>query len=202
MITNGLLLNKVKVSALKKLTWLRISLSGIEFDRADKYYKIKKDRLPDFFGFSFVVHKFTDKEQLKEVNEIAEYFDARYVRIVTNCYTIDDLEWGKHNIPKLIEKYPKMFLQWKDYETPAKCYWKYLKPFVNSDGYVYQCSGNSLFTGYFSEKWRVAHWSNIEKIYEKEIKSFNTSICPYCFFSAQNNIVSDLLIDVKHKEFF
>ncbi len=203
MITNGLLLDRVEENALKKLTWMRISLSGLEFNQDADYFSLDTTRFPEFTGCSFVfTPKTLQDDFLKRVDLVADYLEAKYIRVVPNCYNIEDIQWTKQIAPKLLESYPKMLLQVKDIETPEECYWKYIKPFVNSDGYVYQCSTNSLFTGYFSEDWRVCHWTEVKEIYEKELYSFDTSKCPYCFFSQQNKVITEIKTDVKHKNFF
>jgi MoaA/NifB/PqqE/SkfB family radical SAM enzyme len=203
MITNGLLLDRVEETALKKLTWLRISLSGLEFNQDSDYFNLDVERFPEFVGTSFVfTTKTLQNSFLSRVNKVADYLKAKYIRVVPNCYNVNDIQWTKQIAPKLIEQFPKMMLQVKDNTTPPKCYWKYIKPFVNADGYVYQCSTNSLFKGYFSEDWRVCHWTEVKEIYEKQIFSFDTSKCPYCFFTNQNQLIQDLMIDVKHKNFF
>jgi MoaA/NifB/PqqE/SkfB family radical SAM enzyme len=203
MITNGLLLDKIEEEALKKLTWMRISLSGLEFNQDADYFALDPSRFPDFVGSSFVfTPKTLQDDFLKRVNSVAHHLKVKYVRVVPNCYNVNDIKWTKLIAPKLIEPYPKMMLQVKDNTTPPKCYWKYIKPFINADGYVYQCSTNSLFTGYFSEGWRVCHWTEVKELYEKDLTSFDTSNCPYCFFTNQNQLLTDLMVDVKHKNFF
>lgn len=203
MITNGLRLNKISSQALQQLTWLRISLSGVDFDMDKKYYDIDTNRLPEFVGCSYVFTRDScSDKKMQRISDLAEYFSSEYIRIVPNCYSIEDIEWSRVVTPRFIYKYPKMFLQIKDYITPKECYWKYVKPFVNSDGFVYQCSNCSLFKGYFSEAWKIAHWTKIEEIYKYPYESFDTSICPYCFFYNQNNVLSDLMTNVKHKAFF
>ena len=203
MITNGLLLDRIEKEALKKLTWMRISLSGLEFNQDADYLALDESRFPEFTGTSFVLTpKTLQDDYLKRVNSVAYHLKAKYIRVVPNCYSVEDINWTKLIAPKLLEPYPKMLLQVKEIETPNQCYWKYIKPFVNSDGYVYQCSTNSLFTGYFSEDWRVCHWTEVKELYEKDLTSFDTSKCPYCFFSQQNKVLIDLKTDVKHKNFF
>jgi MoaA/NifB/PqqE/SkfB family radical SAM enzyme len=204
MITNGLLLDKIEEDALKKLTWMRISLSGIEFGHQDNIYlNLDTSRFPDFYGCSFVITPQTMKEEfLNRVDKVATYLKAKYVRVVPDCYDSNSIHWARDVVPKVIAPYPNFSLQTKDNLTPPKCYWKYIKPFINSDGYVYQCSTNSLFQGKFDHPFRVAHWTEVKEIYEKPLESFDTSNCPYCFFTNQNQILSDLLVDVKHKNFF
>lgn len=201
LITNGLLLNEVSESVLKRLTWLRISLSGVDFDLENEYLQLDRERLPQFTGCSYVYTPITTKERLEAVFNIASYLKAKYIRIVPNCYTPKDIEWGRENIPNAIKPYPPMFMQIKEYKTPSECYWRYIKPFVNSDGYVYQCSTCSLFAGRFPKSWKVAHWTEIDRIYKENPTPFNNQRCTLCFYSRQNDILRDLLTDVKHSRF-
>lgn len=203
MITNGLRLNRIGEKALKQLTWMRISLSGIDFKLDSIYYDLDASRFPEYVGCSYVFGESAlYDDRLSRVSNVAQNLHAKYVRIVPNCYSLEDIEWARLVVPRLIKDYPDMFFQIKDYPTPKECYWKFVKPFVNSDGFVYQCSTCSLFNGYFPEEWRVCHWTEIENVYKKSPAFFDTSICPYCFFFHQNNVLSDLMTDVKHKTFF
>ncbi len=201
LITNGLLLNEISTNALNKLTWLRISLSGIDSGLEKQYYDIDSSRLPSFTGCSYVYTNNTTEKQMKDVSKVAKHLEAKYIRVVPNCYTPDDIEWGRKNIPPAISTFPEMFMQIKDYHVPATCYWKYIKPFVNSDGYVYQCSTCSLFEGKFPEAWRVAKWNDVESIYNEALSSFDTKNCTLCFYSRQNELLHDLIIDVIHPRF-
>ena len=203
LITNGIALNDYELSWTKDLTWMRISLSGIDFDAEDIYLDINSDEIKTYLGCSYVIGKNTTKEKLKQTHDVARHLKSEYVRIVPNCYSTSDIEWARTYAPLQIKDYPEMFLQIKDYNTPPMCYWRYVKPFVNSDGWVYQCSTCSLFTGYFSEHWRVARIEYIKSIYEKGVHSFGTSRCRLCFYTTQNQLLHDLMIskDVVHKEF-
>jgi hypothetical protein len=201
LITNGLLLNKLPKDTLRKLKWLRISLSGVDYGLEENYFRLDITRFPDFYGLSYVYTPKTTSEHIATIHRIAHRLQSQYVRIVPNCYTPKEIEWGRKHILKAIKKYPEMFMQIKDYSIPQSCYWKYIKPFVNSDGYVYQCSTCSLFGGYFSEPWRIDHWSKIYRIYDTPLSSFDNSKCSLCFYSKQNALLSDLLTNVKHKEF-
>lgn len=201
LITNGLLINDVQSQVLDKLTWLRISLSGVDFDLEEKYLQINTDKLPDFTGCSYVYTTNTESRHIEAISRIANHLKAKYIRIVPNCYTPEQIEWGRVNIPPAIKEYPQMFMQIKDYSVPNRCHWKYIKPFVNSDGYVYQCSTCSLFNGMFPDPWRIAHWKDIAKSYETPLEPFDNSRCTLCFYSRQNEILNDLLIEVKHPRF-
>ena len=54
LITNGLHLNAIEDEALKLLTWLRISLSGVEFNLDHQYLDLDPTRFPPFTGCSYV----------------------------------------------------------------------------------------------------------------------------------------------------
>ena len=217
MITNGLRLKKVEDEALKKLDWMRISLAGLEIDKDELYMKMDASRFPEMTGSSMVISQgqtlssqvfdnglvqlellptYLDnmRNQIERAMRIVDHLGLKYLRVVPNCYNLDEIKWARDNVPNLLKDYPKTtFNQAKDTTTPAKCYWKYMKPFVNADGYVYQCSTLSLFHGYFHPDWRIGHWTEIEKIYERPIESFDTTKCPYCFYGDQNNVLSDLV---------
>lgn len=201
LITNGLLLNEIDDKALRKLTWLRISLSGVDFGLEQKYLDLDTNRFPTFVGVSYVFTEKTTPEHISKVNRLANHLGAKYIRIVPNCYTPETIEWTRRHAPPVIRRYPGMFLQIKDYSVPEFCYWRYIKPFVNSDGYVYHCSTCALFKGYFSEEWKVSHWTEIAEIYNNPVTSFDNSRCTLCFYSEQNDLLHDLLVDVKHPQF-
>ena len=201
LITNGLLLNDLPNRTLDKLTWLRISLSGVDFGMKDDYLDLKGINFPKFTGASYVVTPNTTKKQLDDITKIDSVLNFNYIRIVPDCYQIDNIEFGKKFIPDLIKDYHNFFFQWKEYKTPQECYWRYIKPFVNSDGYIYHCSTCSLFKEYFHPDWRVGHYSEIEKIYKEQVFSFDSSNCPYCFYSKQNELLADLFVDVQNPEF-
>jgi organic radical activating enzyme len=203
LITNGVGLNEWDLDFTEKLTWMRISLSGLDFGLKQSYYDIDPFKIKTYFGCSYVFDKTTSVAAIRDVYDTSHHLRAKYIRIVPNCYSVEDIEWVRENAPRLIDKYDNMFLQIKDYYTPQNCYWRYVKPFVNSDGWVYHCSTCSLFAGYFPEHWRVARIENAESIYERGLLSFDTSQCKLCFYSKQNDLLHDLILskDVIHKEF-
>jgi len=201
MITNGLKLSNMDTDFTRMLTWLRISLSGVDVGLGNQYFDIDPDKLHTFLGCSYVFTDQTTHETISILGDIGEHLGTNYVRIVPNCYTPETIEWTRQNAPGYIDGDERFFLQIKDYSTPPVCYWRYVKPFVNSDGYVYQCSTCALFGGVFPEHWRVAHYKDVSDIYEGQPTSFNTDKCTLCFYSRQNLMLADMVVDVKHKEF-
>lgn len=209
LITNGLLLPKFNVRRLtSKLMWMRISLSGLDFGSPKGYYAINPEEIKTFFGCSYLVatsHKRRFYQIRKDLEEkvlpVAEHLRAKYVRVIPDCNDSFQIDWLKRNGEDLVKDLPNLFVQAKDYRVPPVCYWRYMKPFVNSDGWVYQCSTCSLFERKFGEHWRVARIEDIEEIYDGYPTSFDTKKCLLCFFTHQNQVLGDLLTEVVHEEF-
>lgn len=206
LISNGIALEQIGSlrDFTSQLTWMRLSLNGIDFDMDSTYLDIAPDALETFVGCSYVfTQEVSTAKHIERVNKVAQHLGAEYVRVVPNCNTTEEIEWTRENVPQLIRPYPKMFLQLKDHSTPPVCYWRYIKPFVNSDGWIYHCSTCPLFEGRFPTRWRVARWDEIEKIYDGKIVSFDTSECSLCFYGSQNMILDSLLSarHVKHRGF-
>jgi MoaA/NifB/PqqE/SkfB family radical SAM enzyme len=211
LITNGIGLAKIKNLAefTEKLTWMRISLSGLDFGAEKQYYKINPDDIKTFMGCSYLVtesddHKFYHiKEDLKgKVLKAATHLRAKYVRVIPNCNDTRQIQWLKRYGSSLIHGLPNFFVQAKDFWVPKTCYWRYMKPFVNSDGFIYQCSTCSLFERRFPKAWQFATVDTIDELYlDPHPTSFDTSGCKLCFFNHQNQAIEDLLTEVVHKEF-
>ena len=203
LITNGIAFDEWVPTWTALLTWMRISLSGLDFDMKSVYMDIDPNEIQTFLGCSYVLSPNTTMEKIREINEVSKHLRANYVRLVPNCYSTNEIEWARYYGPQLTKGMNNFFLQIKNYKTPKMCYWRYLKPFVNADGWVYQCSTCSLFAGEFSERWRAARIDNIESIYTKGVTSFDTSPCSLCFYTDQNQLVHALLTsgDIMHGEF-
>lgn len=211
LITNGIQLPEIdQLDAFTRgLKWMRVSLSGLDFNLKEKYLDIAPNYLRTSIGCSYVFTRRTTAKTLVDIQEVAKHLGSEYVRIVPNCYTAKEIEWTRrewqnHKMRKRLENaVPPFFLQIKDYNVPPMCYWRYIKPFVNSDGFIYHCSTASLFAGYFPKHWRVSHWSEAIRIYDGEPKPFDTSKCKLCFYGQQNEVLDSLLKArfVKDKEF-
>ena len=209
LITNGLRFAEMKESLVRAITmrlnWLRISLSGLDFTLKDEYLSIDRKTLKTYVGCSYLIpSKLASVDRrLKEVEEVAKHLGARYVRFVPDCNSIEEIEWMREKERSLVRNRENFFVQIKEYRTPPVCYWRYIKPFANSDGWIYHCSTCALFGRMFSKPWRVARYDNIDSIYEGEVRSFDTSQCTLCFYSEQNMLLHNLLAarNVIYKEF-
>jgi MoaA/NifB/PqqE/SkfB family radical SAM enzyme len=205
MITNGLILNKsVSQKNLKCLTWLRISLNTLDYVE-DFFLDIPEEV---DLGFSYVVNDKTTEKTLEKVKEYYEKYNAKYVRIVPNCLSLEDIEKSRNLVNKYIEKYPEFFLQEKEYTVPQKCYIGYLKPYVYKVGgeiYAFPCSALALHDRKFTKEQALYNFKGDSDFYNNKVQSLNPDEfgCKEgkCFFREHNDLVSQLLLDVKHEDF-
>lgn len=198
MISNGILINKkISTYCLKKLTWLRVSLNCLDYiDEIS--LKIPKSVT---LGLSYVWNDKSDFSILDKISDYARIYNAKYVRIVPDCLDVAKLDKYKKAIEPFIAKYPGFFLQQKEYKAPSRCWIGYLKPFVNSDGYIYHCSANPLINRKFNEKFRMCSIDNIDAW--NNPRPFDTSNCRdgKCFFKEQNDLLEQVMIDIEHRDF-
>lgn len=199
MITNGLKLDNVGQEQLDKLDWLRISLSYLDF-APDKRLDVPK--IKGTLGFSYVMNEQTDVRKLNMIEGLAQKHNAEYVRIVPNCKDIKEQQAMQRTMGMLKSSYPSFFFQSKPYDVHDECRIGRLKPFLNSDGNIYQCSAASLYGGKFSDPWKMCHMSEIKEAW-KNLKPMNTGNCERgkCFYSEQNKALSSLEVKVPHENF-
>jgi MoaA/NifB/PqqE/SkfB family radical SAM enzyme len=195
MITNGVALRKnVSQENLDRLTWLRISLNSL-----DQMYSIDIPTIKGDLGFSYVYNDMSSRRKLLAMQAVKNMHKGKFLRVVPNCLSTTEIENFKQMARSLQPIYKNMFFQVKDYSKPKRCMFGYLKPFLNSDGYVYHCSAIPLLNRKFDEHFRICHWSKAKKAWEAA-KWFDTKKCGICFFRQQNELLEDVLAEVPHKE--
>ncbi len=196
-ITNGVLLNKnVSDESLEKLTWIRISMNSLEQVGDFDFHIPEKVTL----GLSYVWSGISSEEKLKWIEKYKNKHNATYVRVVPNCLSREEMNYFKKHIGSTVRKYDGFFPQSKDYSKPQKCWIGYLKPFLNSDGYIYHCSAIPLIYRQFYEKFRMGHWTKIKEIWANP-KPFDTKDCDKCFFRIQSEVIEALMTKSEHKDF-
>jgi hypothetical protein len=93
-----------------------------------------------------------------------------------------------------------VFVQHKPPAAPNACYLGYIHPVLNCDGYVYPCDScvlNEAAGHQFNKPWRIAHWSEIGRIYEEPVRSLikdPKTLCPGCVFT-QSNLILEGVVD-------
>ncbi len=196
-ITNGILLNRrVSPKALGCLTWLRVSLNCLDYVR-DIALKVPSGVA---LGFSYVWNEKSSMAVLERLKSYKKRFGASYLRVVPDCRNVGLIKEYREKIRPMIRDFQGFFFQEKDYTPPKRCWIGYLKPFVNSDGYVYHCSANPLINLKFNEKFRMGHISEIREIW-KNPRPFNTRHCRECFFKEHNELLEEVMREVEHSDF-
>lgn len=217
LITNGLALNRIPLSTLNKLAWLRISLSAVDRAQTAASFLPSISNAIEYatrispkvtIGFSYVIHEKTTSTTARDIQHLIDVARPTYLRLVPDCLTGKSMRRAKIKAYKwfgdLIAD-GKAFFQTKDARVPEKCYIGYLKPFLNSDGWVYMCSTCPLFARKFPEEWRLCRmedvWDYWHEFGAADNKGFDTSNCTKCFYADQNDLLADLRTEIPHEEF-
>lgn len=206
LITNGIGINRViRKDLLNKIDWIRISSNTLDY----------KDELelPEGYtgtlGFSYCwTEGLSTKEQLIKIRDIARDNDVQYVRLVPNCLATK-AEQKRNNLflSMLAEEIgDPVFFQTKSFDTPAQCYWGYMKPFLYCDEYVYPCSSTVLNPDadkQFNDTYRWCHYTKAQTVWHEYpiCSAVNTSRCEHCVFADQNRMLEYALRQQKHEEF-
>jgi organic radical activating enzyme len=99
LITNGILLNKkIEYQILERLTWIRVSLNGLDC-MDDIYLNIPNNVV---LGFSYVWNELSSKDKLEKVKSYKEKHNAAYARIVPDCRNVKFIEDYREKIMPLI----------------------------------------------------------------------------------------------------
>ena len=201
MISNGIGLEaRVSKEALNDLTWLRVSMNGLDYG-----FKPDLPKIRGTLGLSYVWNQFSNSNMMAKILMYKKESNAEYVRIVPDCLSVLAQEEFRETIaPKIEKMYGKhgFFAQSKPYSVPDRCWWGYLKPFLNADGYIYRCSANPLLNRKFGEEFRMGRMEDVKKIWA-DIKPFDTKYCETgkCFFKPQNDLVEAVMGKGKHEKF-
>ena len=196
IITNGTVLKR-KVKHLERLTWIRVSLNCLDY-----VPDIDLSGIPDHvtLGCSYVLNDRTTQDILDKVGDYADKYNAAYVRIVPDCL---DLDKGYD----FDVSHPKFYIQTKTYQslTPvAPCRMGFLKPYLNSDGYFYWCSGVCLEERRFPEEYRMGAWNEAADIWatgwKQEQKPFECHFSK-CFWVEHNKLLELANTPVLHGAF-
>lgn len=201
MITNGTRLNYIHFDNLHAMTWIRVSMNGL-----DQGATIYLNHVPVNvdLGMSYVIsekNKDNLQERLKDLSGLMEQYNVKYLRLVPDCSDMNMINWVRENVPQMVKDKKNIFVQTKHYDHPTSCLWGYVKPFINQNK-VFTCSANPLIDGKFSNKHILGDASNLKEIW-KNPKSFDPKVCGLCFYKDQNDLLEAILQsrEVEHRNF-
>lgn len=214
LITNGMRLKYIPYDILGMFEWIRISMIGLDY-----YEKIE---LPDFpdnvtIGMNYVVGQkqyqnkriywINDTDQLMKIKEYAIKYNAKFIRLVPECYS------NNYEMVILHEKWqgicetlgPLFIFQPKKAEQAEYCWIDAVKPWLSENGYIYPCNSVSLCTSAnrtFDAKWRLCHWTEIEDYYRhRGSESLDVFYCDRCYFTQNNDVIFKLLKQIEFEQF-
>ena len=192
MITNGVALREnVRQEYLDKLKWLRISINALEYVE-----EIDIPNIKGTLGFSLCVHK--NPTVLPEsIEHHIKKYKPSYVRVVPDCLPGENEESLREICRQIVERYGEpFFFQEKNFTTPERCWWGYIKPFILHDGYVYPCSSvvlNSGAEGLFHQRYRWLKMEDLVMHYAAPMEPYPTDSCDRCVFGRQNADVDSVI---------
>ena len=216
LITNGTnnRSGKELVETWDTFEWVRASLNF--FNERLIPLKIPETMNKGNVGLSLVYQNHTP-DMLKQVADVADKYNARYVRIIPDCCKdTDSIIQERDMLKELFDKlgYKRFFVQDKIL-SPAKlttCHQSKLRPFLLPDGTVAPCDcymlnrdDNGAFYKTLPESFNLASDSShpityLEYLDGKRNPKFNPlTSCNNCGFLGNNQILEDLTL--LHKEY-
>lgn len=208
VISNGVALARnVRLSNLKKLTWLRISINALDYVADIDIPKLNPKKTT--LGFSYIWNRLTTEEILEKIKNkikcISKSNKVEYVRLLPDCnLETSELEKAHKNLREVTKKLGEPFFhQYKTHDTPPACHLGRVHPVLYTDGYVYPCDSLVLNSPADDKKFHrdfaLCHMSEINDFYTKEISGslIDTKKCPHCVFSRQNNLLIDIINGIK-----
>ncbi len=186
LITNGTLSDRVEV--WDKFDWVRVSLNIFK----DWQKRIDIPKLNCTVGCSYI---YTGNDgQIDDVVAVANRLGAEYIRVLPDCRHTNLPDWHKR-IDKLFDD--RFMHQYKDHEAPQcdTCHQSYFRPYLHESGFIYPCDSVVLnqSPGKFLDKYRLCHWSEIDRYLEGEIKQQFSARrdCQGCVFTHSVNMLDD-----------
>jgi len=200
LVTNGLLLRKL--FPWDSLTWVRISCSDErKFDK--KLYKNLNGGID--YAFSYVATRHFDPDNLSRYIDFANQNNFTHVRVVSDLIDLDSAPLV--STMKTLVSVPDDLVIYqgrRKYEKGnAKCYISLLKPLIAADGKIYPCCGVQYAKDdalSFPDSMCMGNVGVIEDIWGEQ-KVFDGSKCKRCYYGNYNDILSDLVSDIKHLSF-
>lgn len=211
MNTNGLKLKDIL--NLEYYSWIRLSLNWFDFPNlVKKYYSSITETIPltqqrTKLTACYVVPQTIRLQNIEQVIRFAEKNKLK-TRITPDCIMPKDkLKIFIDEIKDRVKDSEYCFVS--DFniflgERPNNfCAEHYLKPCLFSDGWLYPCPSSELSIENGADlinKFKICRGTEIYKYYTEKFETF-THTCSYCKYTAQNNLIQELLMDTEFNEF-
>lgn len=202
--TNGVgILSRVDLDMISCLTWIRVSLNSLDYVESLNLEGIS-DRTT--LGFSYVVQPRYNPSMFDTLREYAAEYNASYIRV------IPDNMLSPEEMTKLKEEVTRIpgfddgtfFWQEKDYEIPRYCWMMWLKPFINTDRFIYYCCATQMFEQKFIPRYRLCSTDpqDIRRTWQNP-KRYSGTMCKggICYFKQHNELIEYLVSETEHRDF-
>jgi len=204
----GIITNGLNVGSIKRwdwFEWIRISLNTLEYKELDlKGFPKWK------ISFCYIWHS----RSHKHIEKVVDFANKNKIicRIAPDCIKSPRaIETSMAGIRQALKKFPKnKYVFLSDFNVITKrrnldCRIHMIKPALYLDGWVYACPSSELAVENgrrMHPKFRVCQYYEIEDFYHSE-KSILPRIgnCSYCKYSAQQDLLEDLLTETEFNEF-
>jgi len=217
LITNGIKLDRFK-GLYENLEWMRVSLHGVNFpdkpfiEKMGHTVTTAREQNPNIDISSVYIWTTGSEQTLESVVKFTDDY-----QIPTRL--TPDLTLGNNSINEMMPYVGKQLEYFKsqgraeylflsDFNVKTsrehdRCYMHLVKPFVFTDGNVYDCPSLALSPDNklnVNDKFKVCDIDSITEYYSKP-SNHRLLDCNFCKYSSQNEFIDDLKKEVKHKYF-
>lgn len=198
IITNSYNLGVLRPDLYKYITWLRISLSSLDFGIETHQFNLAE--FPqEKLSFSYVIwNSFKEtSEVLCKISKLLSVFpNAKFVRLVGNCLISGNNSFVEKVYKPLVDsldKSDKFFIKnigTTDIPFCNGCYVGLIRPYIapppNGGSYqVYICNSHVLSGRNYDLKYSLGNIMEIPEIWDKANQRFQS--CGYPYFVSGNN---------------
>jgi hypothetical protein len=208
LVTNGLLLPRVPVETLRKLTWCRISHGD------DRRFTLQyRESLRTVVGsassvdwaFSYVIGGQPDYASIREIVEFANEHGFTHVRLVGDLMHPEDAPFDRvrqsiQGVDRIVIYQPR-----KEFTRGKDCLIGYVKPLVSPDFWMYMCCGVQYALEPMSkdlpDELCMGSALDLESVYRDV--SPRRVWCSRCYYQQYNDLLKVLSspTSVAHREF-
>lgn len=193
---------------INKLSWIRISMSGLDFGKSFDFSQIPSHKL----GLSYIINHITTEHTLQHISDIAKQYDVKFVRLAPDCLgddalTIND-KWDSI-ISKISND--KLFIKeiGDNYHPHTNCYVGLIRPYWTPEG-VFICSSHVLSTQKVEDRFKLCDIGNVLDFYKTANTKFsngelpyqiNTNDCYHCYYFNNNKIIHTVATELPDRNF-
>ena len=208
LVTNGLLLGRLRTDVLNKITWCRVSCCDERpFDqRAVDILHSAVERAPNVdWAFSYVVGESYAPANLASYLRFANEHTFTHVRVVSDLCDLDhvaSMDFIKSGVAGTDDRLA-IYQGRKHYDPGSRqCWISQLKPMIGADGKVYPCCGVQY--AHIEQDFDMPETmctGSAFKLKEALSKPFDGAQCYRCYYKNYNDILEQMITDIEHLEF-